>query len=83
MKANDIINYATATGMNIEINANEFGEQIIGIEWKNNSVWYWFAELLDGEMLFTERYSMRNGTIKSGFNMTAIKIEKTITASVQ
>ena len=33
---------------------------------------------MSGDLLFVERYSMRNGTIKSGFNMTAIKIEKTI-----
>lgn len=82
MKANDIINYATATGMNIEINANEFGEQIIGIEWKNNSVYYWFTEFSNGEMFFTERYSMRNGTSQRR-SSTAFKIEKTIAESVQ
>ena len=83
MKSNDLITYAAATGMNIEINAGEFGEQNIGIEWKNNHVWYWFTEFSDGHLWFTERYSPRNGTSKRGFNKTAINIEKTITASVQ
>ena len=83
MKANEIINYAAATGMNIEVNTGEFGEQIIGIEWKNNYVWYWFTELMDGDMWFIERFSMRNGTTKTGYNKTATSIERTITESFQ
>lgn len=78
MNTQSLINYATSKGMNFETSANEYGDKLIGIEWKNNSVFYWFRELMNGDLLFVERYSMRNGTIKSGFNMTAIKIEKTI-----
>jgi len=82
MKANDIITYATTKGMNIQVNAGEDGEKYIGIEWKNNYVWYWFLELMDGDVFFVERFSMRNGTSKRGYNRTATNIERTITASI-
>ena len=81
MKANEIITYASAKGMNIEFNAGEDGEKYIGIEWKNNYVWYWFLELMDGDLFFVERFSMRNGTSKRGYNRTAINIEKIIDSS--
>lgn len=78
MTAQSLINYAAANGMNIETSINEYGDKLIGIEWKNNLVFYWFRELMNGDLLFVERYSMRNGTSQRGFNMNAIKVEKTI-----
>lgn len=78
MTAQSLINYATANGMNTETYANKYGDKFVGIEWKNNHVWYWFTEFSDGHLFFNERYSMRNGTSKRGFNRTAINIEKTV-----
>ena len=78
MNAQALINYATSEGMNFKVSENEYGDKLVGVEWKNNSVYYWFRELMDGSLFFVERYSMRNGTSKVGFCMVACNIEKTV-----
>ena len=78
MKTNQLINYANAKGMNIATAPNKFGELRIGIEWKSNCVYYWYMELMDGDLLFIERYSQRTGASKRGFCPTQITIRKSV-----
>ena len=78
MKTNQLINFAKATGMNIATNTNEFGDLQVGIEWKNNCVYYWYRELINGDLMFIERYSQRTGSSKRSFSMTQVNIRKSI-----
>jgi hypothetical protein len=61
MKTNELINYATEKSMNYSTLTDDFGRFCVGIEWKNNDVYYWFYELSDGNLHFYERYSRNTG----------------------
>ena len=78
MKTNQLINYATAKGMNYSTATNEFGDLQVGIEWKSNCVYYWFRELMDGDLMFIERYSQRTGSSKRSFSMTQVNIRESV-----
>jgi hypothetical protein len=78
MKTNQLINYAKATGMNYSTATNEFGDLQVGIEWKSNCVYYWFRELMDGDLMFIERYSQRTGSSKRSFSMTQVNIRESV-----
>jgi hypothetical protein len=62
MKINELFNYANKKSMNYKTLVDDFGRLCVGIEWKNNDVYYWFAELSDGNLHFYERYSRRTGS---------------------
>jgi hypothetical protein len=78
MKTNQLINYANAKGMNIATSTDDFGDLRVGIEWKNNCVYYWFTELRNGDLMFIERYSQRTGSSKRSFSMTQVNIRESV-----
>ena len=79
MNTQQLINYATEKSMNYKTFTDEFtGRFCVGIEWKNNDVYYWYFELSDGDLFFYERYSRNNGTSSGRFSMTECNIRKSV-----